>query len=236
LQNRFSHGPRRTAKLIDIDLPNGIEFPLTDWQESLVGARLADTIHLSQMKHYNRLHLALALLLLTSDVIIAEVISLPLVKTAPGTVQSATINVPAGKVFESLSFTCAQSTATLSLGNMNVAASTPSMSQTNLPAYNDRWHVLIAGPAVLTLSIQDSVDIQIGQGCLLTYKLTDNASPDAQISPFTGTSVVIPSDAAGPVQIILESSTDLLNWAVAIPGSYGASTERRFFRVRAVTQ
>jgi hypothetical protein len=167
------------------------------------------------MKRYNRLHLALALLLITSDVTIAEVISLPLIFTGNGAVQPATINVPAGKVFESLSFTSSQHTADLHLGTLKVATAAPSQGQTNLPASNDRWHVIVAGPAVLTLSIPGSnVYLGIGQGCLLTYKLTDNAGPDAQISPFTGTSVVIPSDAAGPVQIILESSTDLLNWAV----------------------
>jgi hypothetical protein len=47
--------------------------------------------------------------------------------------------------------------------------------------------------------------------------------------------VVIPSDASGPVEIILESSEDLVTWTPVNPGSYGASTERRFFRVRAVT-
>lgn len=45
--------------------------------------------------------------------------------------------------------------------------------------------------------------------------------------------VVIPTDAAGDVQIILESSTDLVNWTPASPGTYGSSASQRFFRVRA---
>jgi hypothetical protein len=44
--------------------------------------------------------------------------------------------------------------------------------------------------------------------------------------------VVIPEDAGGQYQVVLESSTDLLNWAVANPGTYGGSTQRRFFRTR----
>lgn len=48
--------------------------------------------------------------------------------------------------------------------------------------------------------------------------------------------VVIPSDASGPVQIILESSEDLVTWTPVNPGTYGSSTERRFFRVRAVAR
>jgi hypothetical protein len=46
--------------------------------------------------------------------------------------------------------------------------------------------------------------------------------------------VVIPSDSSGPVQIILESSEDMVNWNSANPGTYGASTNKRFFRIRAV--
>ena len=45
--------------------------------------------------------------------------------------------------------------------------------------------------------------------------------------------VVIPADGLGPVTIILESSTDLLNWTPALPGTYGTTTTNRFFRVRA---
>jgi hypothetical protein len=46
--------------------------------------------------------------------------------------------------------------------------------------------------------------------------------------------VVIPEDASGPVTIVMESSTDLVTWVAANPGTYGSSTPRRFFRVRAL--
>jgi hypothetical protein len=46
--------------------------------------------------------------------------------------------------------------------------------------------------------------------------------------------IVIPASATGNVQIILESSPDLVNWTAANPGTYGASAgTNRFFRVRA---
>lgn len=45
--------------------------------------------------------------------------------------------------------------------------------------------------------------------------------------------LVIPTDAAGDVQILLESSTDLQTWTPAAPGTYSSSTSQRFFRVRA---
>jgi hypothetical protein len=35
---------------------------------------------------------------------------------------------------------------------------------------------------------------------------------------------------------VLESSQDLVNWVPALPGTYGASTTNRFFRVRAIVQ
>lgn len=47
--------------------------------------------------------------------------------------------------------------------------------------------------------------------------------------------IVIPASATGNVQIILESSPDLVNWTAANPGTYGPSAAtNRFFRVRAV--
>jgi len=68
---------------------------------------------------------------------------------------------------------------------------------------------------------------------LVTYRLVDNVSTTTTIPT---SAVVIPTDATGPVNVILESSTDLVTWTAANPGTYGASTTKRFFRVRAVNQ
>jgi hypothetical protein len=57
------------------------------------------------------------------------------------------------------------------------------------------------------------------------------ASADEPFTP--SNAVVVPADSGGPVNIILESSTDLITWTPALPGAYGTSTEKRFFRVRA---
>ena len=43
---------------------------------------------------------------------------------------------------------------------------------------------------------------------------------------------VIPENAAGNVSIILEQSTDLINWTPVNPGSFPPATSKRFFRVR----
>ena len=65
---------------------------------------------------------------------------------------------------------------------------------------------------------------------LVTFTIA--SSTDSSIIP--ANCVVIPSDATGPVQILLESSADLVSWTGALPGTYGASSTNRFFRVRAV--
>lgn len=85
---------------------------------------------------------------------------------------------------------------------------------------------VVAGPAMLTFSRPSF----IGSGfCTLKItKLTGTFTPS--------TAVVIPSDSQGPVDILLESSTNFVDWAQALPGSYGTSSQVRYFRVRAVRE
>ena len=96
----------------------------------------------------------------------------------------------------------------------------------NNAEYSDLIAFKQVGPCTLRLYAPALVDAYI------TYKLT-RASQIAQSSTPVNT-VVIPTDANGAVEIILESSVDLVNWTAATPGQYSAATENRFFRVRAV--
>ncbi len=48
--------------------------------------------------------------------------------------------------------------------------------------------------------------------------------------------VVIPSDATGSYNVVLESSTDLITWVAANPATYSGITTNRFFRVRVIKQ
>ena len=48
------------------------------------------------------------------------------------------------------------------------------------------------------------------------------------------TSVVIPSNTTGDVDIKLEQSADQVTWTECQPGNYNSSTVKRFFRLRAV--
>jgi hypothetical protein len=83
-------------------------------------------------------------------------------------------------------------------------------------------------------NISFNIGNQTSGSALATFKIT---SPDCAtvISNYVpADAIVIPASATGNVQIILESSPDLVNWTAAEPGIYGPSAStNRFFRVRA---
>jgi hypothetical protein len=74
-----------------------------------------------------------------------------------------------------------------------------------------------------------------GYPAVATFQITTPASAIVVSNYVPADAIVIPASATGSVQIILESSPDLVNWTAANPGIYGASAgTNRFFRVRAV--
>jgi hypothetical protein len=83
----------------------------------------------------------------------------------------------------------------------------------------------IAGPAVITLE-----NIQLGfedsERCIATFevKKIGTASPPAQV----------PQEAGSNFDVILEQSSDLVNWTPANPGAYSGTETKRFFRTRIV--
>lgn len=85
------------------------------------------------------------------------------------------------------------------------------------------------------------IEIQQGGATLAyavaTFKIETPATATVVSNYVPADAIVIPSSATGNVQIILESSPDLVNWTAASPGTYGAAAgTNRFFRVRAVAQ
>ena len=82
---------------------------------------------------------------------------------------------------------------------------------------------VIAGPATLR-----AVSADVGYVSLCTLQITKPTSTFVPVN-----TVVIPNDNGAPVQVILESSTDMIKWNAASPGTYGTSATNRFFRVRA---
>jgi len=87
--------------------------------------------------------------------------------------------------------------------------------------------VTITGPA----AIRARTTFFFAQIGLLTFSI-QRANSTASVVP--SNAVVIPEDATGQYQVILESSTDLVTWTAANPGTYGGTTQKRFFRTRVV--
>jgi len=72
------------------------------------------------------------------------------------------------------------------------------------------------------------------QNAWATFKIETPSTATTVSNYVPADAIVIPASATGNVQIILESSPDLVNWTAASPGTYGESAgTNRFFRVRA---
>ena len=66
------------------------------------------------------------------------------------------------------------------------------------------------------------------------YEITSTTASNSSIQSISNTAVVVPSNAVGDVDVLLEQSNDMITWTQCLPGTYNASTQKRFFRVRAV--
>jgi hypothetical protein len=87
--------------------------------------------------------------------------------------------------------------------------------------------LLIPGPITITGSTERTT--------LLVYEIMDNAgNSSAAQMPSQGSSVVVPTSAAGDVDVKMEQSADNVTWTECLPGTYNSSTVKRFFRLRAV--
>ena len=93
----------------------------------------------------------------------------------------------------------------------------------------DDGYLPVSGPA--TISVVAGSGFAGPPAALLTYKKFSAAEVTNTIS---ATSVVIPTSAVGDVDIKLEQSADHVTWTECLPGTYNATTVKRFFRVRAV--
>jgi len=66
------------------------------------------------------------------------------------------------------------------------------------------------------------------------YMLVFKKLSSGSTSAVSATSVVVPSNASGDVDVKLEQSADNVTWTECLPGTYNSSTVKRFFRLRAV--
>jgi hypothetical protein len=82
-------------------------------------------------------------------------------------------------------------------------------------------------------------DPNYGYSLLAFYSLEkeniiESLTSGSSVNTISATSVVVPANAVGDVDVLLEQSTDMITWTQCLPGTYNASTQKRFFRVRAV--
>ena len=142
-----------------------------------------------------------------------------------GAARTQDIAVPAGQTFRLLMWSPAYNGPTaLKVDGVDLIVSTPTeASNITQPAFLSG--LVIAGPRTVSLVVPSNTSL------ICSYQLESNESIGTTVP---STAVVIPTDATGPIDIILESSTDLITWTAATPGTYGSSTTKRFFRVRAV--
>ena len=74
----------------------------------------------------------------------------------------------------------------------------------------------------------------VQQEGICEYEITTTTTANSSIQSISNTAVVVPSNAVGDVDVLLEQSNDMITWTQCLPGTYNASTQKRFFRVRAV--
>jgi hypothetical protein len=93
-------------------------------------------------------------------------------------------------------------------------------------------NTIFYGPTLIEMAV--SPEYQNGYSALVTLEIDPPGPVAPPVLNIPSNAVVIPADSAGPVQVLLESSVDLITWNSALPGTYGTSSTNRFFRVRAV--
>lgn len=94
------------------------------------------------------------------------------------------------------------------------------------PEVHDLTGMAIAGPAAIKVINNNS-----RRDAFAAIEIQRPTKPEV-IQPLAA--AVIPQDESGEYQVILESSTDTITWTLAEPGTYGGSTEKRFFRTRII--
>ena len=100
------------------------------------------------------------------------------------------------------------------------------------------WNGPIIGPIQIEYGLYEA-----GHSTGDFPRTTTNFLLEIKESPFSSTLnstkesssvVVIPESSLGGVDVLLEQSSDMVTWSQCLPGTYNASTQKRFFRVRAL--
>ena len=161
------------------------------------------------------LSIIIAAFIVSASTLLAQTVTITLPNNPTAAQQTDTISVLAGESLEVLAFLPNRPDS-----NFNVNGVTfDQLAKGNLQ------NVVIAGPATLFIRIDSG-------GLIFTYRKTVIASVATQNVP--SQTVAIPENTIAPADVILESSTDLMTWISAFPGSFAPSELKRFFRLRLV--
>lgn len=93
---------------------------------------------------------------------------------------------------------------------------------------------VFAGPCTIKIRIKASGAVQSSEGGSAVVNFHVYLANQNLVEP--SSAVVIPTETKGTVEIILESSQDMITWTAATPGSYSSDSLSRFFRVRAIAK
>lgn len=103
-------------------------------------------------------------------------------------------------------------------------ADTSEVNLTSTP-FKSSDSLLIPGPCEIRVRSTRSGDSYKVTSCIKVISKSETSSTAKYAT-------VIPENAKTNVSVILEQSTDLVNWTAANPGDFTPSTSKRFFRVR----
>jgi len=105
------------------------------------------------------------------------------------------------------------------------------ISSQTLGTYTGLTNIMVTPSEAITNGQTISISFNPG---LVTLSITTPPESLVISNYVPADAIVIPASTTGNVQIILESSSDLVNWTAANAGTYGpSSATNRFFRVRA---
>lgn len=101
-----------------------------------------------------------------------------------------------------------------------------------------KWQGPIIGPMNLEYGLSEAGDVvsdfpKTAVSFILEIK-NDPFQNESPASTESSSCVVIPENVASGVDVLLEQSSDMVTWNQCLPGTYNASTQKRFFRVRAL--
>jgi hypothetical protein len=153
-----------------------------------------------------------------------------------------TLSIPAGKQLVIHGINLSSTATTSSPAFVRTPVSTGQNINIATIAYNSQLNIYWNGPILGPMNIEYGLSTATGYNtfeptlCTFLFEIKDSTleASTATTANISSASVVVPSNAVGDVDVLLEQSNDMITWTQCLPGTYNASTQKRFFRVRAV--